>query len=328
MGTMQRKTGTAVRAVALLAAAALAVAGCGGDRGGSESGEGGRLSIATGNTTGVYYQLGGGYARLIGEHVDGYTATAEATGASVENIRRVVAGDSDIAFTLADSAADAVNGTGEFDGKQPIRALARIYTNYTQVAVRADAGITSVATMRGKAISTGSPGSGTEVIALRLLRAAGLDPERDVKRQKLSLPETVQAMKDGTVQGMVWSGGLPTSGVTDLTTSLKDQVRFVDLSAELPKLQAEYGPVYQAATLAPEVYQQPAPVATIGVPNLLVVKDSMDAGLAEQLTGLLFTYQKDLAAVHPEANNIKRETATETDPVPLHPGSQRWYDEN
>jgi len=315
-----------LRAGALLAAAALAVAGCGGDRGGSEDGEGGRLSIATGNTTGVYYQLGGGLARLIGQHVDGYTATAEATGASVENIRRVVAGDSDIAFTLADSAADAVNGKGDFDGPQPIRALARIYTNYTQVAARTDSGITDVASMRGKAISTGSPGSGTEVIAMRVMRAAGLDPDRDVKRQKLSLPETVQAMKDGTVQGMFWSGGLPTSGITDLTTSLKEQVRFVDLAAELGKMQAEYGEVYQAATLAPEVYQQPAPVQTIGVPNLLVVKDSMDAGLAEKLTDVLFTYQEDLVAVHPEAKNIQRQTATETDPVQLHPGAQRYYD--
>jgi TRAP transporter TAXI family solute receptor len=146
-----------------------------------------------------------------------------------------------------------------------------------------------------------------------------------VKRQKLSLPETVQAMKDGTVQAMFWSGGLPTSGVTDLTTSLKTGVRFVDLSKELTSLQSEYGPVYQPATLAPEVYGQPAAVATIGVPNLLIVKDSMDAGLAEKLTALLFDYQSDLAAVHPEAKNIKKDTATQTDPVKLHPGSERYF---
>jgi uncharacterized protein len=319
---------TMLRTGAVLLAAALAAAGCGGNRGGSaENGEeGGRLSIATGNTTGVYYQLGGGLAKLISDNIDGYTATAEATGASVENIRRVVAGDSDIAFTLADSAADAVKGEGDFDGPQPIRALARIYTNYTQVAVRSDAGITDIASMKGKAISTGSPGSGTEVIAIRLLRAAGLDPDKDVKRQKLSLPETVQAMKDGTVQGMVWSGGLPTSGITDLTTSLKTGVRFLDLTAELGKLQAEFGPVYQPATIAPDVYGQPSAVKTIGVPNLLVVKDSMDAGLAEKLTALLFDHQADLVAVHPEAKNISKETATQTDPVQLHPGAKAYFD--
>jgi TRAP transporter TAXI family solute receptor len=307
-------------------AAALALTACGGERQDAASGEGGRLSIATGNTTGVYYQMGGGLARLIGQNLPGYTATAEATGASVENIRRVVNGDSDIAFTLADTADDAAEGKGSFDGPQPIRALARIYTNYTQVLVRADAGITSVEQMKGKTVSTGSPNSGTEVIVERLLTAAGVDPSSGIKRQKLSLPETVQGMKDGTIQGMFWSGGLPTAGVTDLVTSLKGQVRFLDLTPYLSKLQADHGQVYQPATIAPAVYKQPAPVRTIGVPNLLVVKDSMSDDLAFKLTELLFIKQAELAQVHPEAKNIQRDLATQTDPVQLHPGAKRYFD--
>ena len=313
--------------VALLLAAALALAGCGGDRGGSsEGGDGGRLSIATGNTTGVYYQLGGGLARLVGQHVEGYTATAEATGASVENIQRVVKGDSDVAFTLADSAADAATGRAGFQGVQPIRALARIYTNYTQVVVRADSGITDIASMAGKAVSTGSPNSGTEVIALRLLEAAGLDPATDVRRQRLSLPESVQAMKDGTVQALFWSGGLPTSGITDLTTSLRGEVRFLDLSDSLADMQRQYGDVYQRADIDAATYDQPAGVTTIGVPNLLVVRDTMDDDLARDLTALLFEHRTELAQVHPEAENIDRQTAPETDPVPLHTGAQAYYD--
>ena len=146
-------------------AAALALAACGGEREDAATGEGGRLSIATGNTTGVYYVLGGGLARLIGDGLPGYSATAEVTGASVENIQRVVKGDSEIAFTLADTAADAAGGKGAFDGPQPIRALARIYTNYTHVLVRTDAGISSIEDMKGKSVSTGSANSGTEVIA-------------------------------------------------------------------------------------------------------------------------------------------------------------------
>ncbi len=312
--------------MAALMTAMAVLTGCGGERGGTDAdSSGGRLSIATGNTTGVYYQLGGGYARLIGQHVPNWTATAEATGASVENIRRVVAGDSDIAFTLADTAADAATGRGSFDSPQPIRALARIYTNYTQVLVRSDAGIRTLADLKGKPVSTGSPNSGTEVIALRLLTAAGLDPDKDVTRQKLSLPETVQAMKDGTVKAMFWSGGLPTGGVTDLTTSARKDVRFLDLNAELPKLQSEYGSVYQPATIEPDVYGAQKAISTIGVPNLLVVKDTMDAGLAEKLTALLFEHQADLLKVHPEAGNIKRESATKSEPVQLHPGAQKYY---
>lgn len=311
--------------MAALVTAMTVLTGCGGEREGSGS-QGGRLSIATGNTTGVYYQLGGGYARLIGQQIPGWTATAEATGASVENIRRVVAGDSDIAFTLADSAADAVNGRGSFSSPQPIRALARIYTNYTQVLVRSDAGIRTLADLKGKPVSTGSPNSGTEVIALRLLAAAGLDPDQDLTRQKLSLPETVQAMKDGTVKAMFFSGGLPTAGVTDLVTSQHDGVRFLDLSAELPTLQKEFGSVYQAATIEPKVYSLAQPVATIGVPNLLVVKDTMDAALAKKLTALLFEHQAELVKVHPEAGNITRANATLTEPVQLHPGAQQYFD--
>lgn len=253
-------------------------------------------------------------------------AVAEVTGASVENIQRVVKGDSEIAFTLADTAADAAGGKGAFDGPQPIRALARIYTNYTHVLVRTDAGISSIEDMKSKSVSTGSANSGTEVIAERLLTAAGIDPAAGVKRQKLSLPETVQGMKDRVIQAMFWSGGLPTAGISDLVTSQGDKVRFLDLSAYLPKLQAEYGDVYQAATIAPDIYKQSsAPVQTIGVPNLLVVKDTMSDDLAFKLTELLFTRQADLVKVHPEANNIKRDLGPRTDPVQLHPGAKRYY---
>jgi uncharacterized protein len=315
---MRRNRTTLVAALA----AAVALTACGGEREDAASGEGGRLSIATGNTTGVYYVLGGGLARLISDAVPGYAATAEVTGASVENIQRVAKGESDIAFTLADAA----NGKGAFDGEQPIRALARIYANYTHVLVRTDAGISSIEDMKGKAVSTGSANSGTEVIAERLLTAAGLDPDTGVKRQKLSLPETVQGMKDGAIQAMVWSGGLPTAGITDLVTSLGGKVRFLDLSAYLPKLQAEYGEVYQPATIAADVYKQSTPVRSIGVPNLLVVKDTMSDDLAFKLTELLFTRQADLVKVHPEAANIKRDLAPRTDPVTLHPGAQRYYD--
>jgi TRAP transporter TAXI family solute receptor len=306
----------------------LALTACGGERpasGGDGAYKGGRLSLATGNTTGVYYQLGGGYADLITKNLSGYQATAEATGASVENIQRVVRGDSDIAFALADAAGDAATGKGAFSGPQPIRALARIYTNYTQVIARADAGIRTVTDMRGKRVSTGSPNSGTENIAQRLLRAAGLDPKADVHAQALSLPETVQAMKDGSLDVLFWSGGLPTGGITDLTTSQRDGVAFVALDDLLPAMQAEHGQVYQAATLGKDVYKTAADVATIGVPNLLIVSAEMPEQLAFDLTKMLFDKQADLVKVHPEAKNISKDTGGKTDPVTLHPGSARFF---
>src|ERR687893_2681001 len=175
-----------------------------------------RIAIATGNTGGVYYGLGGALAEAVSAATGGnLKATAAETGASVQNIQQLVAGNYQVAFSLADTATDAVNGTGAFAGSpQPITALARLYPNFSQVVVRADAGITTLADLRGKRVSTGSPKSGTEVIANRVLQAAGLNPETDVQPQRLDLTKTVDGMKDGSIDGLFFSAGLPTPNLT------------------------------------------------------------------------------------------------------------------
>jgi hypothetical protein len=310
------------RLLAVLLALALGLTACGGRRAETTPGSGGRLTIATGNTTGVYYLLGGGLAKVISADLPGYRATAEATKASKENVERVAAGQDDIGFTLADTAADAVTGRHSFTARQPIRALLRIYDNTTQVIVRADSGISSIAGMRGRSVSTGSPNSGTELIATRLLEANGLTVA-DIRRQRASLPETVEGMKDGSIDAMVWSGGLPTAGVEDLVASLGDRVRFLDLTRELPFLQREYGDAYHAGTIAPSVYGTGGAVRTIVVPNLLVVGATMSDDLAGKLTRLVFDHRADLVKVHPEALHISLDTAAKTADVPLHPGSRR-----
>ncbi|MBB5954522.1 hypothetical protein FHS29_001092 [Saccharothrix tamanrassetensis] len=312
--------------VAILAVA-LVAAGCGGKRAASDTGTGaaceaaeGRITIATGNSGGVYYVVGGGLAKLISDNTK-LKATAAETGASVQNIQQLVAGDYDVAFSLADTAADAVNGKGAFDGKpQQVQALTRLYPNYTQVVVRASSGINSIADLKGKRISTGSPKSGTEVIANRLLAAAGLDPEKDVEAQRLDLAKTADGMKDGSLDGLVWSGGLPTAQITDLTTSLKDQVRFIDITPLLPKLK-EVNPVYDKGTIPAATYGQAADVPTVVVPNVLLVKADFPDANACAITKLVFDKKADLEKVHPAARDIVEEKAALTDPVPLHAGS-------
>jgi len=306
----------------------LALAGCGGTRIDSDTGTGGRLALATGNTAGVYYALGGGYAELINSHLPGYRATAEATGASVENITRVVSGTSDIGFALADAATDAVRGEGAFTSAQPIRALARIYSNYTHVVVRVDAGINRIEDMRGKAVSTGAPGSGTEAMAQRLLKVAGLDPDRDIDRQPLPLPESAAAVRSGSIKAMFWSGGLPTPGIKDLFASAKGKVKLLDLSPYLIRLQSQYINLYSEATIGKGIYGTDADVSTISVPNLLVVRDTMSDDLAYKLVALLFDYKADLVAVHPEAKNIDLRTAQETGEVVLHSGAKRYFSDH
>ncbi|HEX8260478.1 MAG TPA: TAXI family TRAP transporter solute-binding subunit, partial [Rubrobacteraceae bacterium] len=163
-------------------------------------GGGDRLSIATGGTGGVYFVYGGALADQITQNVEGVEATAEATSASVDNMQLIGDESSDVAFTLADTAADAAEGREEFEGR-PVsaQALAQLYTNYTQVVAPAGSGINSIEDLRGRSVSMGSPGSGTEIIALRVLEAAGIDPDSDIDRQQLGVDESVDAVRDGTV---------------------------------------------------------------------------------------------------------------------------------
>ncbi|ODQ92725.1 TAXI family TRAP transporter solute-binding subunit [Mycolicibacterium holsaticum] len=316
----------------------LVSAGCGGQRGGDDGPAAAeptscqvtadsRLSIATGNTTGVYYALGGAYAEAISQQTGGtLKATAAETSASVQNIQQLVAGIHQVAFSLADTASDAVNGTASFDEKQPIAALTRLYPNYTQVIARADAGIDTVADMRGKRVSTGSPNSGTEVIANRMLEAAGLDPGKDVAAQRTELGKTVEGMKDGSIDAMFWSGGLPTGGITDLFVSQRDQVKFIDVTDLLPKLR-ELNPIYEEGVIPASTYATAADVDTVVVPNVLLVKDDMDGNTACVLTKALFDHRAELVKVNRAADGISLETARQTSPVPLHPGAQRALDE-
>jgi TRAP transporter TAXI family solute receptor len=313
--------------VTVVLAAAVSLVACGGQRQANEEATGGRLTIATGNTTGVYYQLGGALASLISSKVEGYRATASETGASVQNVQGLTGGNYDIAFSLGDTAADAVKGQHSFKAPQDVVALTRLYPNYTQVAVRASSGITKLADLKGRRISTGSPNSGTEVIARRLLEAAGLHPDRDVTAQRLGLPESVDQMKSGSIDALIWSGGVPTAGITDLMTSLGKGVRLIPIADLLPALQKAYGTIYYQGAIPAAVYKQPGDVATILVPNVLLVRKNMPDELAQKLTKVIYENKDALVQVNAAAKGITLENADKTDPVPLHPGAKKAISE-
>ncbi|QAY61682.1 TAXI family TRAP transporter solute-binding subunit [Microbacterium protaetiae] len=314
---------------AVAAASALLMTACGGQQSrepvAAGSGEAcvapaQQLTIATGNSTGVYYVLGGAISDVLSTETD-LRVTAAETGASVQNIEQLVAGDYDIAFSLADTASDAVNGTGSFSEPQPVKALGRIHSNYTQVIVRKDSGIHTVADMAGKTVSTGSPKSGTEVIALRLLEAAGLDPDTDVTTQRLDLATSVDELRNGTLDAIFWSGGLPTPNLTELFTMDAGTVEFLDVTPELAGMQ-KISPVYQKGAIPADTYGLDADVPTIIVPNMLLVRGDMDDATACDITDTIWSNVDKLAQVHAAASEFDAATATQTDPIPLHPGAK------
>ena len=287
------------------------------------------VSIATGGTGGVYYPYGGGLAKVLNENLPNVRATAEVTAASVDNLKLIRDGKADIAFALADTVADAVNGRGAFEGSPvPVASLAVLYSNYTHVVTLAQKGLTSIGDLRGKIVSTGSPGSGTEVIAFRLLRAAGLDPDTDLTRQGLGVSESAGALKDGKIDAFFWSGGLPTAAIQDLAHSQGISLRLLPTAEFLAILKAEYGDLYFPLEIPTGAYRGiAAPVQVIGVANVLVVNDSMPEQLAYDITRVMFEKQQELAAIHPEAAKLSLQTARTGSPAPFHPGAQRYFQE-
>ena len=311
-----------------VAASALILSGCGGrqdqakdDGAGADSctASAGQVTIATGNSTGVYYVMGGGIASLLDDKTE-LRASAAETGASVQNIEQLVAGDYDIAFSLADTAADAVEGKYSFKEPQPVEALGRIHTNYTQVVARKDANIDSIEDFKGKTVSTGSPKSGTEVIANRLIESAGLTPD-DISAQRLDIDKSVNGLKDGSIDALVWSGGLPTPALTDLFTSDADKVEFVNIMPLLPKMQ-EISTVYEEDSIPAETYKTDAEIPTISVANVLLVTEDFPENNACAVTKAIWENTDALAKVHPAAKEITPDTGQKTDPIPLAPGAE------
>lgn len=287
------------------------------------------ISIATGGTGGVYYPYGGGLAKVLNESLPHIRATAEVTAASVDNLKLIRDRKADIAFTLADTLADGVAGRGPFGGAPvPAASLAVLYSNYTQLVTLAGSGIARVADLRGRVVSTGSPGSGTEVIAFRILRAAGVDPDRDVRRQGLGASESADALKDGKIHAFFWSGGLPTAAVQDLSHTSGISIRLVPSADLVPPLRQQHGDLYFPLEIPAAAYPDLAsPVPVVGVANVLVVNRGMDEQLAYDITRILFEKQEALAAIHPEARNLSLQTATKGSPAEFHPGALRFYRE-
>jgi len=288
-----------------------------------------RLSIATGGTGGVYYPLGGGMAALISKHIPGTEATAEVTTASVDNMKLLHTGKLGLALTLPDTALDAYQGQMKgFKEKVGVRTLMALYSNLMHIVALEGSGIRSVADLKGKRVSTGAPGSGTEVKGLRVFEAYGLTPKDLRSQERLGVGESAGALKDRKIDAFVWDGGLPTAAVLDLAATPGIRIYLVPHGDAVAKMVAKYGPLYFVGAIPKGTYagveaDVPVAVAT----NLLVAHERMDEQLAYQITKLLLERTADLVAVHKAATEITLKSAVIGSPVPFHPGALRYYKE-
>ena len=288
------------------------------------------ISIATGGTGGVYYPMGGGLASVLSSKVPGMSATAEVTGGSVDNLNLIGTGKPYVGFSMADAAKDAQIGEGKFAGKKvDLRTLVVLYPNLMHVVTVESTGIKSMKDLKGKRISTGAPGSATEVMAFRLLEAAGLDKDKDVKRERLSVAESVNAVKDRKIDAFFWVGGLPTAAVTDLANSPGMKIVMVDTSDEVPIMNKKYGNLYFTTVIPKAMYSGMAKDNKVAaVANILVVNANMPDDQAYKIVKTMFDNKLDLVRTHQEYMNVNLENQkTKSTPVDFHPGALKYFKE-
>jgi uncharacterized protein len=317
----QRITGSLVTCTIALGAAMLAGAALAQQK---------TLAIATGGTGGVYYPLGGALANVLSKNLPGYQATAEVTGGSVDNLKLIGSGQSELAFSMADAALDAFKGEDKFKaGKVPVRTLIVLYPNRMHVVTIDGTGIEKMAGLKGKRVSTGSPGSATEVMAFRVIEAAGLDKDKDIKRERLGVAESVNAIKDRKIDAFFWVGGLPTAAVTDLGATPGVKMKLIDHSDVVDKMNAKYGKLYTTDVIPAATYpRQDADNKISTVWNILITNDKMSDDVAHAVVEIIFDRKADLVAVHKEAENIDyKYQITGNSPVPWHPGALKYFSE-
>jgi TRAP transporter TAXI family solute receptor len=286
------------------------------------------IAIATGGTGGVYYPLGGGMANVLSKHVPGMQATARVTGGSVDNLKLIGSQQSEVALVMVDAALDALKGEDKFKGSPvDVRTLMVLYPNRMHVVSMEGTGVEKMSDLKGKRVSTGSPGSATEVMAFRVIEAAGLDKDKDMRRERLGVAESVNALKDRKIDAFFWVGGLPTAAVTDLGATPNVKIKMIDHADTVEKMNKKYDNLYTTGVIPAKTYpgqDKDNPIAV--VQNILVANAKMSDKVAYDIVKTFIEKRDELVAVHAEAESIKLENQSpKNSPIPWHPGAVKYF---
>lgn len=284
-----------------------------------------QLIIATGGTTGTYYPLGGGIAQIITKNTD-VTASAQTTGGSVENMRLLASGDVELAFVQNDIADYASNGLLMFEGTavENLQGLATLYNETIQIVLPGDSTITSVADLKGKKVSVGAPGSGTEANTSQILEVFGLTFD-DLDAEHLNFGDSVSRIQDGELDAAFVTAGAPTAAVTELSATKGVQLLTIE-EDKIEELIAKY-PFYVKDTIPAETYPDVAETTSVAVKAMLAVSSDLPEDFVYDVTKALFENQDQLLAINPKAASITKENAIEGLSLDIHPGALKYYQE-
>ena len=289
------------------------------------------ISIATGPTGGVYYPLGGGIANVLSKYVPGYSANAESTAGSVANLQFMNTKKSDMALSMVDAALDGYRDQGKFSGGAvPVRTLMVAYPNRMHVVTVEGRGINSFADLKGKRVSSGPPNSATELMAFRVLEAYGFNWDNDIKRERLDVGKSSEAIKDNKIDAYFWVGGLPTSAVTDLAATPGTKIKLIDHTESVDRMNKKYGQLYVPGTIPAKTYPGQEKDGQIAVVwNLLVARADMPDQVAYTVLKTIFDKKQELINVHKEAASFDyKNQSNAAAAIPFHPGAIKYFAEH
>ncbi|RNF39725.1 TAXI family TRAP transporter solute-binding subunit [Planococcus salinus] len=282
------------------------------------------LKIATGNTSSAIYALGGGYAQAIEKHIPNANVTVVGSAGYGENAALLATGDADIATTSRANAETTMKDRPEL--VEELATLATGHQNLQHIVVAADSGINSVEELKGKKVSVGEPGSGTETVSGKLLEAYGLTYD-DIEPAYISFAESVDELQNGRVDAILITTLLPNPGIMSIATQ-KD-LKFIGMDAEhVEKLSKSYGDRFVESVIPAGTYEgQTEDVPTAGSPAAYVVNKDMDEDLAYELTKTFIEKADEIEKVHPAASQWTIENALLGLDFSYHPGAVKYYKE-
>lgn len=306
--------------------AGLALAGCGKDGQKKEF-----VAIGTGGTGGVYYAAGNMLAKLVnaGQAEHGIDMEVKSTAGSVYNINAVLDGTLDFGVAQSDRQYQAVTGISNWADLGPqnkLRAVCSLHPEMVTIVAADDAGIRSLADLRGKRVSIGSPGSGMQQNALDVLRAAGLDPNTDLQAEKTAASQGSAMLQDERIDAFFYTVGHPNATIKEATAGQRRSVRLVRI--EPPASLFETHPYYTPAIIPIDAYPRAtndADVPTIGVRATIITSADVDADVVYAVTKSLF---EDLDAFKAGKDNFKQltaETMLEGCTASWHDGAKRYF---
>lgn len=285
------------------------------------------LLLGTSSSTSSYYAVGAGIADMLNAAGYGFTISATTSGGSVDNLNRIASGEAEMGIGIPDAVYEAASGTGDWTGKSvPVASLCAMWSNPLNVVVRANSGITSIADLAGKRVSTGAAGTGARTVPDVLLKAYGIDPD-SLKWSNGTIAEQCGMLKDGQIDAILMTMGMGNSSLTDLAATT--DVIWISADEDILKSIANESPFYCEVDMEADTYPGITDtVRCLGFKvNLYASTDRVSEDQAYLIVKTVFDDLDRLVSYHSAAKEVLLETAAQGLATELHPGAARYFRE-